>query len=152
MLTLNDPLELDILTVLLNALQTRLQRKEMRDQLFPKYEGKPYGKDTFDVVLQRKLDRLCSLGILRKEYVARSAFYFIMEEMRDEVKLLVEKQEIKKKIDQMTPQKIQEFLKFFAFLVESKEGEEFWVWLPDMDHPEKIKKFKYVETKILRQD
>jgi len=53
---------------------------------------------------------------------------------------------------EMTPQKIQEFLKFLAFLVESEEGEEFWIWLPGIDHPEKIKKFKYVETKILRQD
>lgn len=41
---------------------------------------------------------------------------------------------------------------FLDFLVESKEGEEFWVWLPDMHHPEKIIKFKKVATKILRQD
>jgi len=42
--------------------------------------------------------------------------------------------------------------KFLDFLVESKEGEEFWLWLPDMNHPEKIIKWKKVATKILRQD
>jgi len=152
MLTLNDPIGIDILTVVLKAPQMRIQRYKVRDQLFPKYEDKPYVKDTFDVVLQRRLDKLCSLGVLKKDYVERSAFYSIPNEMRDEVNLLVEKQGLKEKIDQMTPQKIQEFLKFLAFLVESEEGEEFWIWLPDINHPEKIKKFKYVETKILRQD
>lgn len=78
--------------------------------------------------------------------------YELSNEAKDEIKLLLEKQEIQKKIDQMTPQKIQEFKKFLDFLVESKEGEEFWVWLPDIDHPEKIIKFKNVGTKILRQD
>lgn len=41
---------------------------------------------------------------------------------------------------------------FLDFLVEAEEGEEFWLWLPDMHHPEKIIKFKKVATKILRQD
>ena len=86
------------------------------------------------------------------EYVERSAFYFIVDEAKDEVKLLLEKQEIKTKKDQMTPQKIQQFTKFLDFLVESEKGEEFWIWLPDIDHPEKIKKFKNVGTKVLRQD
>ncbi|MDH5745437.1 MAG: hypothetical protein OEZ21_00575 [Candidatus Bathyarchaeota archaeon] len=78
--------------------------------------------------------------------------YELSNEAKDEVKLLLEKQEIKTKIDQMAPQKIQEFKKFLDFLVESEKGEEFWLWLPDIDHPEKIKKFKNVGTKVLRQD
>ena len=78
--------------------------------------------------------------------------YELSNEAKDEVKHLLEKQEIKTKIDQMTPKKIQELKKFLDFLVESEEGEEFWIWLPDIDHPEKIKKFKNVGTKILIQD
>jgi hypothetical protein len=53
-------------------------------------------------------------------------------------------------------EKLSEFLtegkEFFNFLAESEEDEEFWLWLPDMQHPEKIIKFKKVSTKILRQD
>ena len=110
MLALNDPIEKDVLTVLLNAPQNRLQRCKIKQKLEPKYEGlgKKYAKGSFDPVLQRRLDRLCSLDVLKKEYVERSAFYFITDEAKDEVKLLVEKQEIKKAVDQMTPEEIQE--------------------------------------------
>lgn len=152
MLRVNDELERDILVVLLNVSKNRLQRKEIRDQLKPKYVPNFYGKGSFDVVLQRKLDRLCISRLLDKEYDARASFYYIPNKAKDKIKFLLEKQEIKKKIDQMTPQEIQEFIKFIDFLAKSGEGEEFWIWLPDIDHPEKIKKFKNVGTKILRQD
>jgi len=111
------------------------------------------GKRSKTVLLNYK-KQLEAAGKIKKKLseVTNRPVYYVPDEMKDEVKLLVEKRGLKEKIDQMTPQKIQEFLKFLAFLVESKEGEEFWVWLPDMDHAEKIKKFKYVETKILRQD
>jgi predicted transcriptional regulator len=53
-------------------------------------------------------------------------------------------------------EKLSEFLseskEFLDFLARSGEGEEFWLWLPNMQHPEKIVKFKKVATKILRQD
>jgi hypothetical protein len=47
---------------------------------------------------------------------------------------------------------LSESQEFVNFLAESEEGEEFWLWLPDMRHPEKIVKFKKTATKILRQD
>ena len=78
--------------------------------------------------------------------------YALSNKTKDEIKLLMEKQKIKTKIDQMSPQKIQEFKKLLDFLVKSKEGEEFLLCLPDADHPEKIKKFKNVGTKILAQE
>lgn len=78
--------------------------------------------------------------------------YELSNEAKEEITLLMEKQKITAKIEQMTPQKTQEFMKFLSFLEESKEGEEFWVWLPDLDRPEIIKKYKHVETKILVQD
>jgi predicted transcriptional regulator len=100
------------------------------------------------------LNELCEEGrvIWKPQRKRGESTYELSNEAKDEVTLLLEKQEIKTEIDQMAPQKIQEFKKFLDFLVESEEGEEFWVWLPNIDHPEKIKKFKYVETKILRQD
>ena len=146
MLVLNDQIEVDILTVLL---QGRLQRCKIRDQLLPKYKGQYSGR-SFDVVLQRRLDKLSD--VIKKEYVERAAFYSIREKKKDAVELLIKKQETKVKIEQMTPQQYEEFVKFLNFLVESKEGEEFWLWLPDIEHPKIIKKFKYVGTKILRQD
>lgn len=98
-----------------------MQRHKIRDQLLPKYEGKPYSKDTFDVILQRRLDKLST--IVDKEYVARSAFYSIRKEMKDQVKILLEKHEIKTKIDQMTPQEIYAWKMFgaaFELLVQRK--------------------------------
>jgi len=146
MLALNDPIMIDILSVLL---QGRLRRCKIRDKLLQKYESR-YARGSFDVVLQRRLDKLS--WIIKKEYVERAAFYSIREEMKAEVELLVKKQETKEKIEQMTPQQYEEFMKFLAFLVESNEGEEFWLWLPNIEHPEIIKKFKNIGTKILRQD
>jgi len=78
--------------------------------------------------------------------------YALSNKAKDEVMLLLEKQKIKTKIDQMAPQKFQEFKKFLDFLVKSKDGEEFLLRFPDADHPEKIKKFKNVGIKILLQD
>jgi predicted transcriptional regulator len=78
--------------------------------------------------------------------------YALSDRTKDEIKLLMEKQKIKTQIDQMSPQKLQEFKKLLDFLVKSKEGEEFLLSLPDADNPEKIKKFKNVGTKSLLQD
>ena len=111
------------------------------------------GKRSKTVLLNYK-KQLEAAGKIKKKLseATNRPVYYVPDEMIDEVKLLVEKRGLKEKIDQMTPQKIQEFLKFLDFLVKAKEGEEFWLWLPDIDHPEKIKKFRYAETKILRQD
>jgi len=65
---------------------------------------------------------------------------------------LKQKQEINKRIEKWTPQKFQEFLKFFDFLVDSKEGEEFWLWLPDVQNPKIAKIFQHIRTKNLIQD
>jgi len=111
------------------------------------------GKISKTTLLKYK-GQLEAAGKIKKKLseVTNGPVYYVPDEMKDKVKLLMEKRGLKEKIDQMTPQKIQQFLKFLDFLVEAEEGEEFWLWLPDIDHPEKIKKFKYVETKILRQD
>jgi len=78
--------------------------------------------------------------------------YALCKKAKHEIKLLMKKQKIKTQIDQMAPQKFQEFKKLLNFVVKSKDGEEFLLRLPDADHPGKIKKFKNVGTKILLQD
>jgi len=147
MLTLNDPIEKDVLKAVFDASQMRLQRFKIRDQLRSKYE-KQYAEGSFDVVLQRRLDSLCARDLLKKVYVERRAFYFIPNNAKDKIKLLMEKREIKKKIDQIPPEFLQELNRFLDSLV---KGEEFWVWPQGIHHSKKIIKYK-AEKKILRQD
>ena len=66
--------------------------------------------------------------------------YALSKKAKDETMLLLEKQKIKTQIDQMTPQNFQKFKNFLDFLVKSKDGKKFLSNLPDLDHPEKIKK------------
>ena len=78
--------------------------------------------------------------------------YALSNKAKDEIMLLLEKQKIKTQIDQMTPKKFQEFKNLLNFLVKSKDGEEFLLPVPDTDHPEQIRKFKNLGTKISVQD
>jgi hypothetical protein len=111
MLTINNPLETDILVVLMNASQRRLQRHKIRDKLRSKYLKTRYARGSFDVVLQRSLNHLCILGALQKDYVARAVFYFIPNSEKGKVKLFLYKQGLKKEIDQMSPEEIQKLKK-----------------------------------------
>ncbi len=78
--------------------------------------------------------------------------YALSNKAKGTIILLLEKQKIKTQIDQMAPQKFQEFKKFLDFMVKSKDGEEFSLRITDTERSEKIKKFKNVGTKILLQD
>ena len=78
--------------------------------------------------------------------------YALSNKAKNGIILLLEKQKIKTQIDQMTPQKFQEFKKFLDFLVKSKDGDEFLLHFPDTDNHEKIRKFKNVGTTISLQD
>ena len=78
--------------------------------------------------------------------------YALSNKTKKEVILLLEKQKIKTQIDQMSSQNFQEFKKLLDFLAKSKEGEELLLRIPSVEQPEKIKKFKNINTKILRKD
>jgi predicted transcriptional regulator len=78
--------------------------------------------------------------------------YALSKKAKNEVILLLEKQKIKTQIDQMSSQNFQEFKKLLDFLAKSKEGEELLLKIPDAEQPEKIKKFKNINTKILIKD
>jgi hypothetical protein len=68
------------------------------------------------------------------------------------MKLLLEKQKNKNQIDQMSPQKFQDFKNFLEFMEKSKNGEEFLLRIPNSNHFVKAKKFKNVGITILPQD
>ena len=106
--------------------------------------------DAAKATVYKYLNELCEEGkvIWKPERKRGKSTYELSNEAKDEVKHLLEKQEIKTRIDQMTPQKIQEFKKFLDSLV---KGEEFWVWPQGIHHSKKIIKYK-AEKKILRQD
>ena len=78
--------------------------------------------------------------------------YALSDNGKDAITLLLEKQKIKTQIDQMAPQKFQEFKKLLDFVVKSKNGEEFSLRLTDEANSEKIRKFKNVGTTFLPQD
>jgi predicted transcriptional regulator len=78
--------------------------------------------------------------------------YALSKKGKDTIIRLLEKQKIKNQIDQMSPERFQEFKKFLDFMVKSKKGEEFLLRFPDSGHHEKVKKFKNVGTTILLQD
>lgn len=92
MLTLNNPLEKDVLKAVFNASKMRLQRNKIRDNLHKKYEK--YAEGSFDVVLQRRLNNLCTQGLLQREYIERKAFYFIPSDAKSEAQHLLVRDDI----------------------------------------------------------
>lgn len=78
--------------------------------------------------------------------------YALTEKGKDTTIRLLEKQKIKKQIDQMSPEKFQEFKKFIDFMMKSKVGEEFLLQFQDSGNQRKMKKFKNLGTTILPQD
>ena len=65
--------------------------------------------------------------------------YALSSKAKDKTMLLLEKQKIKNKIDQMTPENFQKFKKLLDFLVKRKDRKKFLLNLPDADLPETIK-------------
>ena len=78
--------------------------------------------------------------------------YTLTVKGKETTKLLLEKQKIKKQIDQMSPEKFQEFKNFIDFMIRSKEGAEFLLQLPTSSNGDKKKKFKNVGTITLSKD
>lgn len=83
--------------------------------------------DEGNVVLKRK----------RKQGIEK---YGLSENGKKSIMILLEKQKIKSLIDQMSPEKFQNFKNFLVFMIKSKKGEE--LYLPVSDETHNIKKFK----------
>jgi len=73
------PIEIDILAALLENPQRRLQRREIQNKVYEKYE-KMYSKNSFSVILQRRLNHLCNLGFLKKHDLGHQQVYYSLQE------------------------------------------------------------------------
>lgn len=81
-----DSLEFDIKYLLLNSPQMRSQWRTLRDGLHTNYEKGYKSKNSFGVVLQRRLNSLCSSGDIEKEVKGHQrVFYLIQEQSRKKV-------------------------------------------------------------------
>lgn len=78
--------------------------------------------------------------------------YTLTLEGRKETKILLEKQKIKKQIDQMSTEKFLQFKKFLDFMLKSKEGTEFLLQLKNAGNNSEIKKFKNIGTIVTSKD
>ena len=107
-------------------------------------------KDTVSKYLDELLDKgKIVLKPKRKQGIEK---YALTVKGKDTTTLLLEKQKIKRQIDQMPPKKFQEFKKFLVFMVKSKNGEELFLRFPDAGNHVQIRKFKNVGTEILPKD
>lgn len=81
MLRLNDikDLDWDVLAYLMSAPGKRLRRREIRNALVKKYK---YEEESFDVILQRSLDRLLRSGLLKKHSKAHQLVYYYIPKSR----------------------------------------------------------------------
>jgi predicted transcriptional regulator len=73
--------------------------------------------------------------------------YALTDAGKDTITLLLEKEKIKTQIDNMTPERFEEFKRFLDFMAKSKTGEEFQLRLSGAGKSEKVKQFKNVGTK-----
>ena len=74
--------------------------------------------------------------------------FLIPEKAKNKVEKLLLRNEIYDRVDSFDDGMLRQLRGFLDSLT---KGEDFWVWLPDIDNPEKIIKYKST-TKILRQD
>lgn len=76
-----NSLQRDILAVLMQISEKRLQRRDLRNAVFLRYERR-YVLDTFDVILQRALNRLIDFGYLKKDKVSHKQVYYYIPKRR----------------------------------------------------------------------
>lgn len=74
--------------------------------------------------------------------------YLIPKKAKNRVEKLLLRKEIHDRVDSFDEGMLRQLPGFLDSLT---KGEEFWVWLPDINNPEKIIKYKST-TKVLRQD
>jgi len=74
--------------------------------------------------------------------------FLIPEKAKNKVEKLLLRKEIDDRVDSFDEGMLRQLPGFLDSLT---KGEEFWVWLPDINNPEKIIKYKST-MKILRQD
>lgn len=103
-------------------------------------------KETVD----KYLDELVKLGniVLKPKRKQGIEKYALTTKGTDVITLLLEKQKVKTQIEEMSPERFEQFKKFVDFLGKSKKGDEFVLQVADTEFSKKIKKFKNLGTTL----
>lgn len=96
------------------------------------------------------LDELIKKGnvVLKPKRKQGIEKYALTDKGTDVIKLLLEKQKVKTQIEEMSPEKFEQFKKFLDFMGKSKKGDEFVLQFADTESTKKIKKFKNLGTSL----
>jgi len=149
--------------------EKRLQRRDLRKVVYKKYEKK-YTEDTFNVTLQRALNRLLVSGYLKKDNVGhQQVYYYIPKQLHKEIAenlcARIEKEAGKKLFDDywnsLTPEQrkklvetqkqqydkaIQMIGRAFQRLVKNFESgvkDLAKQWISELEHPNEYVKHRY---------
>lgn len=78
--------------------------------------------------------------------------YALTDKGTDEITLLLEKHKVKTQIDQMIPERFEQFKRFVDFLAKSKKGDVFALEHSEAKGVKQIKKFKNLGTTVESKD
>lgn len=100
--------------------------------------------------VNKHLDELVKIGnvVLKPKRKQGIEKYALTDKGNEMITFLLEKYKVKTQIDDMSPEKFEQFKKFFDFLVKSKKGDEFLLHLSGSGFSKKVKKFKNLGTII----
>ncbi|MBT8172099.1 hypothetical protein KJN74_04440 [Candidatus Bathyarchaeota archaeon] len=100
-------------------------------------------------IVSKYLDELIIKGnvVLKRKRKQGIEKYGLSKKGKENITILLEKQKIIKQINQMAPEKFQEFKKFLDFVINSKKEDEFFFKFPDKNDYGTI--FRNVGKKIL---
>jgi hypothetical protein len=117
----------DILKILSEAPEWRLQRKQIYEKLYDgyKYSKKYPDENTFNVTLYRQLR---DHEYVKKDNVGhKQVFYYVQKEQQKNVKDLLEKEGIHEFVDKATPEQILNLRHFVEFSALKSVGSLGWV-------------------------
>lgn len=109
--------------------------------------------DADKATVSEYLDELVNIGAIilkpkRKQGIEK---FTLTVKGKEKTRLILEKQKVKKQVDQMSSKKFKEFKNLVNFMLKSKEGDEFLLQLSTSSNDVEIKKFKNIETITLFQ-
>ena len=88
---IRDPVDIDILTTLIEAPDCRKRSSELEKELFIKYK-KVYSEESFHTHFNRCIKRLCAYGLVKKASLGHQrVFYYMPKNQRQAVKTDLEK-------------------------------------------------------------
>ena len=105
-------------------------------------------------MVNQHIDELVKIGnvVLKPKRKQGIEKYALTDKGKDTIIFLLEKHKVKNQIEDMSPEKFEQFKKFFDFMVKSKKGDEFLLHLSASGFSKKVKKFKNLGTTVESKD